>query len=107
VNTPPSVIARTPALNGTGFARTANITATFSEPVTGVTSTTMRLQKVSNGAILTVAVTYDPGTLMATLDPALRLAGLTQYRVVFTPAGIRDAGNAPLVPSNWTFTTGP
>ena len=107
VNTPPGVTARTPALNGTGFARTANITATFSEAVTGVTSTTMRLQKVSNGASLNVAVTYDPVSLTATLDPALRLAGLTQYRVVFTPAGIRDAGNAPLVPSNWTFTTGP
>ena len=72
-----------------------------------MTSTTMRLQKVSNGAILTVAVAYDPLTLTATLDPALRLAGLTRYRVVFTPAGIRDAGNAPLAPSNWTFTTGP
>ncbi len=107
VNPPPTVTARTPAVNGTGFARTANVTATFSEAVTGVTSTTMRLQKVSNGAILTVAVTYNPVTLTATLDPALRLAGLTQYRVVFTPAGIRDQGNAPLAPSNWTFTTGP
>ena len=43
--TAPTVTARTPASNATSVARTANVTATFSENVTGADATTVTLRE--------------------------------------------------------------
>ena len=48
--TPPTIIARTPAPNASGVAATANVTATFSEQVTGVSGATFELRDPANAA---------------------------------------------------------
>ena len=56
--TPPTIIARTPAPNASGVATTANVTATFSEQVTGVSGATFELRDPAN-ALVPATVTYD------------------------------------------------
>jgi Ca2+-binding RTX toxin-like protein len=106
----PTVTARTPAVNATGVSRTANVTATFSEPVQAatVTTTTVRLTNVATGAQITAVVSYNATTRVATLNPSVTLAANTQHRVNLTGGanGIKDVAGNPMVNLTWTFTTG-
>jgi hypothetical protein len=108
-NVAPTVTARTPAVNATGVGRGSNMSATFSEAVTGVNTTTVQLRRVSNNALVGSAVTVSGGGTVVTLNPGVNLAANVQYRVTLTggPAAIRDLAGAPLVTTSWTFTTGP
>ncbi|SDY68853.1 Animal haem peroxidase [Micromonospora pattaloongensis] len=101
----PTLTSRTPAVGATNVSRVVNITAVFSENVTGVTGTSVRLQRVSDGAFITAAVRYDASTRTVTLDPTATLGARTQYRVVMTET-IRDTAGNPILPTSWTFTTG-
>ena len=49
--TAPTVTSRSPSNNATGASRTRDITATFSEAVTGVGGTTVTLKNASTGAV--------------------------------------------------------
>jgi hypothetical protein len=103
--TPPTVTNRTPAPSAVDVAIGTNVTATFSEAVTGVSDTTFTLE--GPGATpVSASVSYNPTTRVATLDPASDLAHSTTYTARLT-AGITDTSpNAnALVPLNWTFTT--
>jgi len=104
----PTLTARTPGVNATGVGRNNNITATFSEPVTGVSATTVTLRNVATNALETAVVTQNGTTNQWILDPAATLAASTQYRVTLTggAAAIRDLAGNPFVSTNWTFTTG-
>jgi hypothetical protein len=102
--TPPAVTNRSPAPGATGVLRGRNVTATFSEPVTGVNGTTMTLRRTSTGALISAAVSYDPTTRVATLDPTNRLPSSTQFTVTLT-SGITDTAGNPLPTTTWTFTT--
>jgi len=105
--TAPTVSAQTPAANATKVSRTANITATFSEAVQGVSGTTFQLTNAATGAAITATVTYNATTRVATLDPSATLALKTQYRVTLVggTAGIRDLAGNPLVNVTWVFST--
>ncbi|CAN5360717.1 hypothetical protein BH20ACT5_BH20ACT5_06500 [soil metagenome] len=109
VNPAPTVTSRVPAADATGVRRGSNITATFSEPVTGVDGTTVTLRRVSNGALIAAVVTYNTTSRVATLNPDRSLAPNTLFRVTLTggPTAIRDLDGEPLVTTSWTFTTGP
>jgi methionine-rich copper-binding protein CopC len=106
--TAPTVTAQSPAANATGVAVGSSVTATFSEPVQGVTTTTFTLRPTT-GATANVAATvsYDAGTRVATLKPSAALAANTQYTATLTggASAIRDAGGTPLATVSWTFTT--
>ncbi len=104
----PTVTARTPGVSSTGVSRTVNITATFSEAVTGVSGTTVTL-RTSAGAAVTAVVTYSATTRVATLNPSVTLAANTVYTVTLTggTSAIRDAIGNPLTTTTWNFTTGP
>jgi methionine-rich copper-binding protein CopC len=101
----PTVTARTPAANATGASRTANLTATFSENVTGVSGTTFTLKNAA-GTAIPAAVTYNATTHVATLNPTATLPALTKLTATLTTA-IKDSASNPLAPTTWTFTTGP
>ncbi|SDF80770.1 FlgD Ig-like domain-containing protein [Blastococcus aurantiacus] len=103
----PAVTARTPAVNATGVARNANVTATFSEPVTGISTRTAVLRS-SSGATVTAKVTYNATRRTVTIDPHATLAARTKYGVTLTGGGtaIRDAVGDPLSTTRWSFTTG-
>jgi hypothetical protein len=106
---PPTLTARTPAINAVGVARASNVTATFSRFVQGVNTTTMTLQQVSNNAVVPGTVAFNFLTNIATLNPTPTLLPNTQYRVTLTggPAAIRDLLGVPFTTTTWTFTTGP
>jgi hypothetical protein len=107
-NVPPTVTARTPAVNAMSVGVAGNITATFSEAVQGVSGTTVILRNAA-GAAVAATVTYNATTRVATLDPTAALVTDTRYTATLTggATAIRDSLNAPLATVSWSFTTGP
>jgi hypothetical protein len=106
--TAPGVTGRTPASAGTGAAPTTNVTATFDEPVLGVSAMTFELYSAASGRV-PAAVTYDSATRTATLNPNTDLTADTRYTAYLTGGAslIRDTAGNPLAAESWTFTTGP
>jgi len=100
--TPPTVTSRSPAVDATGVAVDSNVTATFSEPVTGVSGSTFTL--TGPGGAVGATVSYNAGTQTATLDPSAALSPNTQYSAHLT-SGITDLATNPLAPVDWSFTT--
>ena len=105
--TAPTVTARTPSNNATGVRRAANITATFSEPVSGVSRTTVILRNAS-GNTVSALVSYNATTRVVTIDPDSTLSSSTQYTVTLTggASAIRDTAGNALGAVPWTFRTG-
>ncbi len=101
--TAPTVTDRTPAANATNVATNSNITATFSEPVTGVNANTFRVTN-SAGTAVSAVVTYNAATRTATLNPNANLLDDRTYTVQLTN-GIRDTSGNTLAPTTWNFTT--
>jgi len=110
--TAPTITGRSPGINATNASRTGNITATFSENVTGVNATTFTLKNAATGvAVGATSVSYNTTTRVATFDPNVTLAADTKYTATLTTAIKDPAGNAlagsTTQPRIWTFTTGP
>jgi hypothetical protein len=106
----PTVTARTPAVNATGVSRTTNITATFSEAVTGLptiaaASPNFTIKRTSTNGAFTSVASYNSSTRVATLNPSGTLLANTQYTVTLS-SGIKDPAGNLLAPVTWTFTTG-
>ena len=104
-STPPTLVTTSPTTDATGAPRTGDISATFSEPVTGVDATSMVLRKASTGAKFAGAVSYDSASSTATLDPNVTLASNTRWTVTVGSGVVDGAGNH-LGPTTWSFTTG-
>jgi hypothetical protein len=100
----PTVTARTPGVSARSVSQTGNITATFSEAVTGVSATTFTLRQGTTA--VPAAVTYNATTRVATLDPTASLTADRTYTATLT-SGIRDAAGNQLAATTWTFVTGP
>ncbi|MDJ0339375.1 Ig-like domain-containing protein [Cryobacterium sp. PH31-O1] len=105
---PPIVTAKSPLTLATRVAQTANVTATFSTAVQGISTTTMRL-KNPTGTVLAAAVSYNATTRVATLNPTATLSADTKYSLSLTGgvSAIRDTVGNPLRSTGWSFTTGP
>jgi methionine-rich copper-binding protein CopC len=105
----PTVNNRVPAANATGVAPAANITATFSEPVNGVSTQTFAVRPTSAPASAPIAgtVTRNGTTNTWVLNPTANLAAATQYTVTLTggAAAIRNVAGLPLATTSWNFTT--
>lgn len=81
----------------------AAITATFNEPVTGISGSSFKLTDAEGPVPATVS--WDASANRATLRPSRPLAGEVRHTVWLTGA-IRDlAGNA-LAATSWSFLTG-
>jgi spore coat protein A len=105
---PPRITASTPAARATGVARRADLTVSFSAIITGVSSSSVRLTRVSNGNAELVGLNFDAATRVLTVDPTSTLRGTERYRLTLTggASGIRSLAGIPLVSQNWVFTTG-
>ncbi len=108
----PTVTAQSPQPGATGVAVGANVTATFSVPVTGVrggtTNPSFELRRVSNNVRVGAAVSYNATTRTATLNPGANLAAGVQYTATLVGGAttIRSTtGAVPLATQSWTFTT--
>ncbi|TGK31010.1 hypothetical protein EHQ12_02905 [Leptospira gomenensis] len=100
-STPPILSLVTPSQGSTSIGVNTMISVVFSEPIDCSTISTGTF-KVNGGAI--------PGSVtcagsVATFDPDSNLAYNTNYNVDLL-FGIQDLANNPLVPTNWSFTTG-
>ena len=100
--------ARAPAGGATGISRTANVSATFSEAVDGVTTTTFQLRNTATDALVTATVTRNGTTNQWVLNPGPTLAANTQYTVTLTggATAIRDTAGMRLATTSWSFRTG-
>jgi hypothetical protein len=107
------VTTTSPVSGGTGFAVSANVTATFSEAMTAstLTTTTVTLAPSANlAAVVAGAVTYTAATNTVTLNPMANLANNTAYTATIKSgaSGAKDAAGNPLASNKvWTFTTAP
>jgi len=101
----PTVTRRSPTANALRVGRLANATATFSENVKGLSRSTFILRRTSNRALVSVVVTYNTRTHVATLNPSVTLAANTSYTATLT-GGIKDADGNPITAMSWRFTTG-
>jgi subtilisin-like proprotein convertase family protein len=111
-DTTPPTVEVSPAHLQTGVATTANVTATFSEEVQGVTRSTFTLERVVvnkrgveqfRGVRAQLSTGVSGGLPTATLDPAKDLKS-GSYRVTVTN-GVTDMAGNPLEPWTSNFTT--
>lgn len=98
--------ARNIVPNATAVSRVTNVSATFSEAVTGTSTMTVTLRNATTNALIPAAVSYNTLTRVVTLDPTATLAANTRFTAGLT-TGIVDAGGNPVPASTWSFTTGP
>jgi len=99
----PTVKVRTPGVNVKQVARAANVTATFSEKVSGVSGSSLMLM-TPTGKRVAAVVTYNAKTGVATLNPTKALAAGTKYTVVLGGA-IKDRAGNGVAAVRWSFTT--
>ena len=109
--TAPTVTTTSPANAAVNVSRTANVTATFSEPMDSATinGTTFELRDPAN-ALVAAAITYNTTSRVATLDPASTLAYNTIYTATIKGGAadlrVKDvSGNALAADRVWSFTT--
>lgn len=106
VGVAPTVSTRSPLPGQSRIAQTANVTATLSSAVTGVSGTSFVLRSPS-GAVIPAVVTYNATTHVATLDPSATLAADTRYAASLTTAVKSADFGVAMVSTTWTFLTGP
>ncbi len=105
--TPPTVVLESPSGGATDVARGVNVTATFSEPMNAATidDTTFTLTPQGGGSPVSASVSYDNGSLTATLDPAALLDFGTTYDARVTTGAQDTSGNGIVGDHAWAFTT--
>jgi hypothetical protein len=89
-------------VGATNVAAGVSVRIRFSEPVKGVSGSTIQLVNESGGWVVRATVSYNAGTRTATLNPSLNMYPGTRYRVTVL-AGITDAAGNRLAPTTWTF----
>jgi len=103
--TPPTVSSTAPANGATNVNPGTSLTATFSEAVTNVTTSTFTLRASGSSSNVSGNVTMNGAGTTATFTPSSPLANSTTYTATIA-TGVRDAANNALAsPYTWTFTT--
>lgn len=102
VTTSPQVTAVTPTSGATGVATSSTVTATFSEPVTGVSGSTFTLAQGTTA--VPAAVSFDAASRIATLTPTAALSQGKVYTATLT-TGITSATGSAIAGQQWSFTT--
>ncbi len=105
-HTRPTIQTRTPRPGASHVSGKSSPRVVFSEPVSGVSATTLRLKNVATDKWVKVKVTYDAGTSTATIDPFLWMFPGRRY-AIYATSGIHDGSGNRLVATHWSFTTKP
>jgi len=106
----PRVTTTSPRPNATGFARTDNVTATFSEAMDGATISETTFTLRAGTTSVDAVVSYNAKTRQATLDPTTTLAPNTLYTASVGTGSARaknTLGDPMFANKTWRFTTGP
>ncbi len=104
--TRPTIVSRSPGPNAAGVSGGTTIRIRFSEPVKGVSGSSIQLVNTSGGWTVRSSVSYNASTRTATLNPALNMYPSTTYRVSIL-TGITDRAGNRLASTTWTFTVAP
>jgi hypothetical protein len=104
--TKPRIKSRTPSSGATSVPTGASVKIVFSEPVKGVSGSTLRLKNLSTGLWVRAKVTYNASRRTATIDPAKSMFHGRRYAVVVL-RGIKDPSGNRLTPATWSFRTRP
>jgi subtilisin family serine protease len=100
----PTIHARTPKPGASHVSRKSSPRVVFSEPVSGVSSTTLRLKNLATDKWVKVKVSYDARTSTATIDPVLWMFTGQRY-AIYATSGIHDGSGNHLLATHWSFTT--
>jgi hypothetical protein len=100
----PSVIGFSPAPGATGVGMTPWVKATFSEPVSNVTTGTVVLYDAATWTTVSASVSLNVNSTIATLKPARPLQPKHKYAVRVSTWIVDAAGNR-LTYASMTFTT--
>jgi hypothetical protein len=103
-HTRPRIHSRSPRPGASHASVKASPRVVFSEPVHGVSGTTLRLKNLTTNRWVKVRVTYDPRTLTATINPVRWMFRGERYAIYALP-GIRDGSGNRLLATHWSFTT--
>lgn len=102
----PTATLTSPKNGATGVSRFVDPALVFSEPVSGVNATNIRLRDVATNSLVPATVSYDTASRTARLRPTVdRLEKSRQYRVEIL-TGVVDAAGNPVTPATRAFTTG-
>jgi hypothetical protein len=101
--TAPVATLATPAANATDVVPGAELQLQMSEPVSGVSASTVTLNDAS-GALVAAEVAYDVATGLVTIRPAAPLALSSTYTLSIADTILDLAGRATTA-SSWRFTT--
>lgn len=101
--TAPRLTYRDPKPDARGVYLNRAVTVVFSEPVTGVSSSTFRLRNRTTGTWVSGSVTYLSSTKVR-LQPSRRLRAGHRYSAVLL-SGIRDRAGNRFSPVGWQFAT--
>jgi methionine-rich copper-binding protein CopC len=99
--TPPTIMARTPAVGASGVPVTTSVTATFSEAVQESTIA-VDVRDPSNNSVAGVK-SYDAASRTVTFTPSSQLAASTTYTA--NVSGAKDIAGNTMAPVSWSFTT--
>jgi serine protease len=102
---PPTAAMVGPQPGTTELSRFTKPVVRFSEPVTNVTSSTLRLRDTTTNGLVPISVSYNASRREATIAASSILEAKRVYRVEAT-SGIRDAAGNSLTPMSGQFTTG-
>lgn len=103
-NVAPLLAGRDPSPSAVVIDGRSIATATFNEPVTGVSGSTFALRNAA-GQTVPASVSYDAAAFRAVLRPAALLTGQTSYTLTLS-SGIRDVAGNAFAGTSWSFTTG-
>ncbi len=104
--TKPKIKSRTPSPGATSVSTGTSIKIVFSEPVKGVSGSTLRLKNLTTGLWVRAKVTYNALKRTATIDPSLLMFQGRRY-AVFVQNGISDPSGNRLKVTTWSFRTRP
>jgi subtilisin family serine protease len=93
-----------PTSGSTGAWRGVSPRVAFSEAVRHVSTATIKLRNLRTGVLVTVSVSYDSATHIATIDPAHRLMAATWYQIKVR-SEIEDAGGNNIATRWFKFKT--
>lgn len=99
---PPTILLATPSNGATNVLPSVTPSATFSEAVNGISTSSFYLAR--NGTPVSASVTLTPDRRTATIYPASNLEPNATFTWVFT-AGITDTSGNALAATQRTFTT--
>ena len=100
VTTVPTFTGQSPAVNATGVAISAPVTATFSAEVQANTISFV----LKNGpTAVPSTISYNPATQTVNLTPTSSLAYATTYTAILS--GAQDLWGNTMAPVSWSFTT--